>query len=69
MVADQDSDSEEPEKPMSDGMASNGEEPVHTTDSDDNPGRDHIADVPDGSGCTEIWEYLSDLRERERAGE
>lgn len=23
---------------------------------------DHLADIPDGSGCTEIWEHLSDTR-------
>lgn len=24
---------------------------------------DHVADVEDGSGCTEIWEQLSEQRE------
>ncbi|WP_423751579.1 hypothetical protein [Salinirarus marinus] len=24
---------------------------------------DHLADVPAGSGCTEIWEHLSERRE------
>jgi hypothetical protein len=24
---------------------------------------DHLADVQDGAGCTEIWEHLSDRRE------
>jgi hypothetical protein len=23
----------------------------------------HLADVPDGAGCTEIWEHLSDERD------
>ncbi|WP_227373671.1 hypothetical protein [Haladaptatus halobius] len=23
---------------------------------------DHLDDVPDGSGCTEIWEHLSERR-------
>jgi len=23
---------------------------------------DHLSDVPDGSGCAEIWEYLSEER-------
>lgn len=23
----------------------------------------HLADIPDGSGCTEIWEHLSERRE------
>ncbi|WP_199174687.1 hypothetical protein [Halegenticoccus soli] len=25
---------------------------------------DHLADLEDGSGCTEIWEHLSERRER-----
>ena len=25
-------------------------------------GDDHLDDVEDGSGCTEIWEHLSDRR-------
>lgn len=24
---------------------------------------DHLADLPDGAGCTGIWEYLSEQRE------
>ncbi|WP_162833870.1 hypothetical protein [Haladaptatus cibarius] len=24
---------------------------------------DHLEDVPDGSGCTEIWEHLSERRD------
>lgn len=23
---------------------------------------DHLADVPDGCGCTEVWEHLSERR-------
>jgi hypothetical protein len=23
---------------------------------------EHLTDVPDGAGCTEIWEYLSETR-------
>ncbi|WP_266076714.1 hypothetical protein [Haladaptatus caseinilyticus] len=32
-----------------------------------NKGRedDHLEDVPDGSGCTEIWEHLSERRGRD----
>ena len=26
---------------------------------------DHLSDLADGSGCTEIWEHLSERRERE----
>lgn len=25
--------------------------------------RSHLSDLADGSGCTEIWEYLSEQRE------
>lgn len=24
---------------------------------------EHLEDVPDGAGCTEIWEHLSETRE------
>jgi len=30
------------------------------TPSDDDA---HLADIPDGAGCTEIWEHLSDGRD------
>lgn len=30
---------------------------------DDAP--DHLQDIPDGSGCTEIWERLSERRTEE----
>lgn len=29
----------------------------------------HLTDVPDGAGCTEIWEHLSDGRDEERSGD
>lgn len=28
---------------------------------------DHLKDVEVGAGCTEIWEHLSEKREREEA--
>lgn len=28
---------------------------------------EHLEDVEEGAGCTEIWEHLSEKRERERA--
>jgi len=34
--------------------ADGGEEPA------DDEAEDHLRDVPDGAGCTEIWEYLSE---------
>jgi len=27
------------------------------------PETDHVEAIPDGAGCTEIWEHLSDERE------
>ncbi|MDG5775390.1 hypothetical protein VB773_10940 [Haloarculaceae archaeon H-GB2-1] len=32
-------------------------------DSDADNDDDHLADIEDGAGCTEIWEHLSDRRE------
>ena len=29
----------------------------------------HLADIPDGAGCTEIWERLSDDRDENLSGE
>lgn len=28
---------------------------------------EHLADLPEGSGCTEIWEHLSRTREEDDA--
>ena len=25
----------------------------------------HLAEIPDGAGCTEIWEHLSDGRDKD----
>lgn len=32
---------------------------------DETPGDDddHLTDVPDGAGCTEIWEHISERRD------
>lgn len=27
--------------------------------------REHLSDAPDGCGCTEVWEHLSDRRAEE----
>ena len=35
-----------------------------TTTEDDT----HLADVPDGAGCTEIWEHLSGDRDAKASG-
>jgi hypothetical protein len=31
----------------------------------DEPTTDHLDDVEDGCGCTEIWEHMSEERENE----
>ncbi|WP_434522337.1 hypothetical protein [Halorubrum sp. AS12] len=33
------------------------------TDAEPDDGTDHLDDVEDGAGCTEIWERLSERRE------
>ncbi len=33
------------------------------TEQDEEPATDHLDDVEDGCGCTEIWEHLSEQRE------
>ncbi|GCF13984.1 hypothetical protein Harman_19190 [Haloarcula mannanilytica] len=34
-----------------------------TTSKADDPEREHLSDVDDGCGCTEIWEHMSDARD------
>lgn len=34
--------------------------------SDEKRDDEHLADIEEGAGCTEIWEHLSEKRERER---
>ncbi|MFB6087637.1 MAG: hypothetical protein ABEJ85_03875 [Haloarculaceae archaeon] len=36
---------------------------VDETDEGTTERDDHLADVEDGAGCTEIWEHLSEQRE------
>jgi len=38
-----------------------GHEPADETTARD----EHLDDLPDGSGCTEIWEHMADHRGRE----
>jgi hypothetical protein len=52
------SESTEPDV-AADGDASDDPE----RDADDS---DHLDDVADGAGCTEIWEHLSERRDAER---
>ena len=33
------------------------------TDPDEEQATDHLDDVADGCGCTEIWEHLSEQRD------
>jgi hypothetical protein len=37
---------------------------VTTVNKQDDPERAHLADIEDGCGCAEIWEHLSDGREK-----
>ncbi|ELZ47083.1 hypothetical protein C464_09137 [Halorubrum coriense DSM 10284] len=48
-------DEERDAEAEADGPEGDGEE-----DTDESA---HVADVPDGAGCTEIWERLSERRE------
>ncbi|MFC4549315.1 MULTISPECIES: hypothetical protein [Halorussus] len=38
-------------------------EPAETGTTDRDGTDDHLTEVPDGSGCTEIWEHLSERRD------
>ncbi|SDN01654.1 hypothetical protein SAMN04487949_3177 [Halogranum gelatinilyticum] len=46
-------------------MSNPAAEVEEVTDTDDADDRhdDHLRDLEDGSGCTEIWEHLSERRE------
>lgn len=48
---------------MSDRPASDAEGPSGETER--TRPAEHLADLPDGSGCTEIWEHLSERRPTE----
>lgn len=37
--------------------------PTHESDDEEEPVDDHLADIEEGAGCTEIWEHLSEQRE------
>lgn len=34
-------------------------------DGDNDSDPDHLSDVPEGCGCVEVWEHLSEEREAE----
>jgi len=36
---------------------------THDTDEEEEQVDDHLADVEEGAGCTEIWEHLSEQRD------
>jgi hypothetical protein len=38
-------------------------EVVHEEAEPDDEHGDHLSDLADGSGCTEIWEHLSEQRD------
>jgi len=54
---------------MTDGAATEDDEPDTEAGGPEADGDEdadesaHVADVPDGAGCTEIWERLSERRE------
>ena len=47
--------------PRSDG--GQGSDAPESTASDSADADDHLDDLPEGAGCTEIWEHLSERRE------
>jgi len=42
---------------------------AETEAEDEAPTTDHLDDVEDGCGCTEIWEHLSERRQQRAADE
>lgn len=52
------------ESRMSDGATPSKESGTDPAENEEEV-RDHFADLPDGSGCIEIWEHLSDQRNGE----
>lgn len=40
--------------------------PEHCRDGDDEVDTSHLEDVEEGCGCTEVWEHLSEARQRDR---
>lgn len=60
--------------PASRGTSSSAPDPAATilADGGDGPDRDddaHLRDLPDGAGCAEIWEHLSERQAEERRRE
>jgi len=49
-------------QPMTDAQQQSREDAV-----DEEPATDHLDDVEDGCGCTEIWEHLSENRDEAEA--
>lgn len=57
MTAEQKTDEDSTTRTQEDGASDDNREA--RDHADDN----HLSDVPDGSGCTEIWEHLSEERD------
>lgn len=54
---------DDPSETTSDDVGDAGADPEPTREPD---GTEHLDDIGDGVGCTEIWEHLSERREAER---
>lgn len=61
--AESDAVGDDESKAESDDAGDAGTDPESTRESD---GTDHLDDIDDGVGCTEIWEHLSERREAGR---
>lgn len=46
-----------------DAETDEGPEDAETDEGDARASDDHLQDLDDGAGCTEIWEHLSDRRD------
>jgi hypothetical protein len=54
--------------PPGDGGGLVSAEDRATDDSAESEDDDHLANVSDGAGCTEVWEYLAERREESGDG-
>ncbi|WP_276273804.1 hypothetical protein [Haloarcula litorea] len=48
---------------MTDAQQTHDDSDARADELDDEPATDHLDDVEDGCGCTEIWEHMSETRE------
>lgn len=50
-------------KPNDDTTEEPTDEPAQADSTDDANDDTHLGDLPDGAGCAEIWEHLSENRD------